>query len=47
MALRSADQLVEPTVESKHGEAAFSSDAAHKWNKCVCKMLMGFASWLA
>ena len=34
-ALRSSDsgQLVEPRVQSKHGEAAFSCSAAQKWNK--------------
>ena len=34
-ALRSTDsgQIVEPRVQTKHGEAAFSCYAAHRWNK--------------
>ena len=34
-ALRSMNtgQLVEPRVQTKHGEAEFSSYAAHNWNK--------------
>ena len=34
-ALRSTDsgQIVEPRVQTKHGEAAFSRYAAQNWNK--------------
>lgn len=45
--LRSADfgQRVEPGVQSKHGEGAFSCYAALKWNKLPTKVKLVNVTW--